>query len=160
MNKIRLSAVCFFYALLSGCGDAYSATMDANSTGYIYFTGKNDQDEPGGKNCSLSIRQGETFMGDTACKNDEVYYYRFENVPSATLITLDAENECRDASNKGDWQFTLRSYINPTTTGWRKVSDLQSLKAGDIVTAGVMYEVGYYHKGGIGGKLSCVKIQP
>ncbi|MBA1205384.1 hypothetical protein G7009_27130 [Pseudomonas capeferrum] len=159
MNKITVSVVSCLCVLLSGFEAGHSATPVIKDSAYIYFTGKNDQDEPGGKSCSLPIERGDTPMGDTACKNDEVYYYRFDNVPSATLITLDAENECRDASNPGDWQFTLRSYINPTTTGWRKVSDLQSLKSGDIVTAGVMYEQGYYKKGDVAGKLSCVRIQ-
>ncbi len=117
-------------------------------------------DEPGGKSCSLSITKGDTFMGDTACKNDEVYFYRFDNVPSATLVTLDAENTCRSASNPGDWQFVLRSYINPTTTEWKRVSDLQSLGAGNIVTAGVLFEQGYHRQGAVGGKLSCVRIRP
>nr|WP_314494012.1 hypothetical protein [uncultured Pseudomonas sp.] len=158
MNTLSVASVgC---ALLLACGASYGAPAEPQDTGRIFFTGKNSMDEPGGKSCSLSITKGDTFMGDTACKNDEVYFYRFDNVPSATLVTLDAENTCRSASNPGDWQFVLRSYINPTTTEWKRVSDLQSLGAGNIVTAGVLFEQGYHRQGAVGGKLSCVRIRP
>jgi len=99
-------------------------------------------------------------MKDTACKNDEAYYYRFENVPSATLITLDAEDECRFPEDVGDWQFTLRSYMSPTDVPWQKISDLRHKRKGDIVAPGVLYDSGEYNKGSIDGKLSCVKIRP
>ena len=160
MKKITVLVIGGVYALLTGCEVARGAPPVVNDTALIYFTGKNDLDEPGGKECSIGIQEKETFMGDTACKNDEVYFYRFDNVPSATLVTLDAENKCRTGDNQGDWQFTLRTIKLRTTTGWRKVSDLQSLNRGDIVTAGLMYEDGYYNKGTVGGKLSCVKVRP
>jgi len=155
MKKFIALSTVTLYALLTGCEPAQAA-----NTALIWFTGKNDLGEPGGKKCSIPIQAGETFMGDTACKNDEVYYYLFDNVPSATLITLDAENTCRGANDPGDWQFTLRAYINPTITQWRKISDLRGLNPRDIVTAGILYERGYYNKGDIDGKLSCVKIEP
>lgn len=154
--------------LLAGCtSDQPSAPTVANSpptvanSAKLYLIGKDKEGGPGGKrSCSLDIEEGETFMGETDCKNDEVYYYRLDNVPSATLITLDAEDKCRKNNNRGDWQYTLRTYNSPTTTEWKKISDLKGMEAGDIVSAGVLVERGYHRHGEMDGKLSCVKISP
>ncbi|WP_144940959.1 hypothetical protein [Pseudomonas alabamensis] len=168
MKKSIVVSTVTLCVLLAGCtSDQASAQTVANSpptvanSAKLYLIGKDNQNNPGGKkSCSLDIKESETHMGDTDCKNDEVYFYRLDNVPSATLITLDAEDKCRKDNDRGDWQYTLRTYNSPTTTEYKKISDLKDMEAGDIVSAGVIVERGYHNKGGMGGKLSCVKISP
>lgn len=126
------------------------------NTATIYFAG--GKDEPDKNICSFEVKAGEyKFNGgsNNDCTNDDMYWYRLENAPSAALITLHAEDDCR---KDGDWYFTVRTYIDPVTVGWQKISDLEHLKAGDIVTRGLMYETGVYNKGDVGGKISCVTI--
>lgn len=135
-----------------------SAPPATTNTARIYFAGGKGG-EPDQNTCSFEVKAGEyKFNGGTNndCTNDDMYWYRIDNAPSAALITLHAEDDCRKG---GDWYFTIRTYISPVTVGWQKISDLQYLKAGDIVTRGLMYEEGHYEEGsGVGGKISCVTI--
>ena len=164
--KLSLGSACAYLlvAALSGCsapvGDSGSKASGVNDTAVIYFAGRNKEGEPDGKNtCSFKMEKGTyKFVSHDSCKNDDYYYYRFDNAPSATLIGLFAENDCRAGESDNDWNYTLRIYINPTSTEFRKLNDLEGLEAGDIVTRGVMVQRGKYRKGDIGGKLSCVII--
>ena len=162
MNRFKLSVMSVGCALLLGCGTSHADPAGVLNSARIHFTGKNGQDQPGGNNCSMDIGTYRKVvkMKDTPCKNDEAYFYRFENVPSATLITLDAEGDCREPDDIGDWQFILRSYMTPTNTEWERISDLRHKSKGDIVAPGVLYDSGKYRKGSIDGKLSCVVISP
>lgn len=159
MHSIFLSlSVCLAFS--SASVHAVDKPVEHNASvraqGTIFFAG--GKDEPDKNVCSFAVAGGEyKFNGgsNNTCTNDDMYWYRLDNAPSAALITLHAEDDCRIG---GDWYFTLRTYINPTTVGWQKISDLQHLEAGKIVTRGVLVEAGEYNKGSVGGKLSCVTI--
>lgn len=162
MNRFKLSVMSVGCALLLGCGTSHAEPAGVLNSARIHFTGKNGQDEPGGKNCAVEIGEFTTVvkMKSTPCKNDEAYFYKFENVPSATLITLDSEENCGISSKTRDWRFTLRSYMTPTDTEWKRISDLQYKREGDIIAPGVLYDSGKFRHGSIDGKLSCVVVRP
>ncbi|WP_085618144.1 MULTISPECIES: hypothetical protein [unclassified Pseudomonas] len=148
---------------LWGCSPSgYAAsgeTPKVKDTGLIYFAGQKNGEPDGSNTCSIKIESGtHKFVKMDDCKNDDYYYYRFENAPSAALITLYAENDCRDGSDDNDWYFTLRTYVGSLSNKYRKISDVENLSAGDIVSLGVMYEKGKKRKGDVDGKLSCVVI--
>lgn len=166
---MKFSLVFLRLAVLAIVLPSYSAAVYASdnegvgvdNTPIIYFAGEKDGQPDGGNTCSITIKAGQyKFAGgdNNNCKNDDMYYYRLDNAPSPALITLHAEDDCRSGSSDNDWNFQLRVYINPTTGTWRKISDLKGLSPGDIVVRGVMFEKGWYNKGSIGGKLSCVTI--
>lgn len=157
MLSMGLSLACL---LIGACSSPTQTdgSIKPQHTPLIYFAGGKNG-EPDENSCSIEIKKGTyKFNGgdNNSCTNDDMYFYRVDNAPSAALITLHAEDDCREEG--GDWHFQLRIYINPTTTGWLKISDLKNYNAGDIVTAGVMYQTGKYEKGSVGGKLSCVTI--
>ncbi|WP_350013142.1 hypothetical protein [Pseudomonas asiatica] len=163
--KLNLAFSCgaVLAVALWGCSaSGYAASGEApkvKDTGLIYFAGQKNGEPDGGNTCSIKIESGtHKFVKMDDCVNDDYYYYRLENAPSAALITLYAENDCRDGSDDNDWYFTLRTTMTPVTTTYRKIEDLQSLSAGDIVSRGVMFERGKRRKGDVDGKLSCVII--
>lgn len=160
LNRIVIRFALSLALLAGGAASVHaqeSTPPATTNTARIYFAGGSGT-EPDQNICSFEVAAGEyKFNGgsNNDCTNDDMYWYRLENAPSAALITLHAEDDCR---NGGDWYFTVRTYINPVTVGWQKISDLEHLKAGDIVTRGLMYEAGVYDKGDVGGKISCVTI--
>ncbi|MFK0094923.1 hypothetical protein [Pseudomonas sp. NPDC090592] len=148
-------------ALLSAAAALFYALdrkpVGTTNTPMIYFAGGKGG-EPDQNTCSFEIKGGQyKFNGgdNNNCTNDDMYWYRLDNAPSAALITFHAEDDCREG---GDWYFRFRTYINPITVGWQKISDLNGPKPGDIVTKGIMFDGGEYNKGAVDGKISCVTI--
>lgn len=144
---------------VGGLTSAYAVGNDspaAVNVPKIFFTG--GKDEPNDNTCSVEIKAGTyKFKGDdpNKCDDNDLYWYRIENVPSAALITLHDDQDCR-AEDDDDWWVTLRVYINPTTTEWKKISDLLHYSKGDIVTKGIMIEdLGFTADDG---ELSCMII--
>jgi hypothetical protein len=160
LNRVVVRFAMSLALLAAGAASIHaqeSTPPATTNTARIYFAGGKGG-EPDQNMCSFEVKAGiYKFNGgsNNDCTNDDMYWYRIDNAPSAALITLHAEDDCRRG---GDWYFTLRTYINPVTVGWQKISDLQHLKAGDIVTRGLLYEAGAYDKGDVGGKISCVTI--
>lgn len=148
-------------ALLTVAAGVYALDKpsETKSTAQVFFAGgKNEPDS--GNTCSIVITSGthEYDFPSKGCKNDDMYWYRVENAPSATLITLYSEANCPRSEY---WWFRIRTYIQPTTTGWRKIEDLASTTVGSIITAGIILDDNKYaHDEGpkLGGTLSCVKI--
>ena len=116
--NLTVLKVSMLLALLAGgAASVYGQAQDSTSpvtmnTARIYFAG--GKDEPDENVCSFEVKGGEyKFNGgsNNDCTNDDMYWYRLDNAPSAALITLHAEDDCR---NGGDWYFTIRIYIKFT----------------------------------------------
>lgn len=117
--------------------------LDTALAGNIEFAEKWDSaNGPGGDRCSIEVvrMKGEQtfdFKDDDTnnCKNDQMTYFKLNNVPSATLIGLYAEANCR-TERTPDWYFILRVYINPMSTGWIAIPDLEHVSKDGIVKGG------------------------
>ena len=160
--KLCQSAWCvgMLSALLSVVTGVYALDnpSEAKSTAQVYFAGGKDEPDAG-NTCSIEIEPNGPHkfnFPNNGCKNDDMYWYRVENAPSGTLITMYSEAHCPDGES---WWFTIRTYIQPTTTGWRKIAGLGPAALKSIVTGGVLLDQKKYSEGSqVGGKLSCVKI--
>jgi hypothetical protein len=95
--------------------------------------------------------------GEPNCTNDQMSYFKLDNVSSATNFTLDSE---RCAGEEERWSYTLNTYIQPVTSRWVAISELVGLVKDDIVVRGVRV-VRAYNTGEVStkGKLSCVRIK-
>lgn len=128
--------------------------------GTIMFAQKmDDQQTPGGKTCSITVEVNKPVtenMSDTACGNDVVSFFRFNNIPSSTLVKLSADKDCKHS----DWIFIVAAIKEPATTTWVRIPDLQGFLNGSIVVPGMMLDTNGYIEGNIEGKLSCVQIYP
>ncbi|WP_409262582.1 hypothetical protein [Pseudomonas putida] len=153
-------------ALLSVAAGVYALDKpsETKGTAQLYLAGGKGDEPDSGNTCSIEIKPNGPDgphvydFPDEGCKDDDMYWYRIDNAPSATLITLYSEADC--PSDKY-WWFRIRTYIQPTTTGWRKIEDLAPIPLGSIITGGIILDSKKYaHDEGpkLGGKLSCVKI--
>jgi hypothetical protein len=114
----------------------------------------------GGASCGLSIQPGQVDhkLNNTSpdyCRRDRLNYFRFENVRSATFISLE-DDYCDD--NSSQWEFMLKTYIEPTTTGWLSIASLKAAQPGEIVTRGVILVSKMVKAGDQIDELSCVRI--
>ncbi|MDH0304518.1 MULTISPECIES: hypothetical protein [unclassified Pseudomonas] len=102
-------------------------------------------------------RRVEIRMGNTQCKDDEVYFYRFDNAPSPALITFYDSPDC---VSKKKWSYTLRiTRYAVTSDDWLAIDGLKDKKKGDKIDNGVYLEDGENEGNDqVGGKLSCVAI--
>lgn len=140
-------------------------TLDTAFAATIEFAEKWDSiNGPGGDRCSIDINYSsstETYDfksgKNNECKNDQMSYFKLNDVPSATLIGLYAEANCR-TYRKPDWYFILRVYIQPLSTQWYAIPDVEGTDRGKIFKRGLRVEENVYNQGNIKGKLSCVTI--
>jgi hypothetical protein len=92
-------------------------------------------------------------------------YFRFDNAPSATFITLYSHSDqsaktCQEKSGVDyGWKYKLKLIKQPTTTIWIKIDDLHSMEAGDIVKAGVVLVEKKEKSGDRIDELSCMKVE-
>lgn len=149
-------------ALLSVAAGVYALDKpsETKNTAQLYLAGGKDEPDSG-NTCSIEITPDgphEYNFSTKGCKDDDMYWYRIDNAPSGTLITLYSEANC---PSKEYWWFRLRTYIQPTTTGWRKIEDLASAPLHSIIVGGLMLDNRKYSSTEgpkLGGKLSCVII--
>jgi len=160
--------------VLSACLLAgFTATADEQASqpqaavGTIKFAQQMDGDQrPGGRQCFIEVPPAGSAakiykMKDTSCNNDVVSFVKFENVPSSTILRLYSEGDCDDNHDNADWRFDIRSYINPTTSGWFAIEGhVYSTPVGGIVVEGIRKVGHHYKRHNIEGKLSCVKVTP
>ncbi|MGE6825741.1 hypothetical protein [Pseudomonas soli] len=120
----------------------------------------NIYDKQEGRPCTLKPIAGmdETYrLGKGKCSslpNDEAYYFKFDGVPSAVLVTF---YDSADCSKTGNFAFMVRTTQSPTTTTIIKLSAAHAASEG-IIAPGLRLE---WKKGDgqVDGKLSCVRIQ-
>jgi hypothetical protein len=143
--------------LVGGCAGQTVQESGTQAVGVIWFAQDVVSQEPVGKVCSTAVPaaggNAKQFKMD-GCGNDVATYFKFENVPSSTVVTLISERSC---SYGGDWWFDVRAIKHPTTSLWYDIRKLKH-KLNTVVTPGVMRLGGKDHES-IEGKLSCAVIR-
>ncbi|WP_146232245.1 hypothetical protein [Pseudomonas mosselii] len=134
-----------------------SVSSGAESVGTVVI-----YDRQQARSCSLQPVAGANkefkFGSGTTCPalpNDEAYFFRFDGVPSAVLVTFYDSGECKD---DGNFAFQVRTTQNPTTIDITSLSDVHGKPDGEIFAPGakLMWKKG---TGQVDGKLSCVRIE-
>lgn len=87
--------------------------------------------------------------------NDEAYYFRFDGVPSAVLVTFYDSPDCNGVSS---FVFRVRTMQSPTTTEEMKLSAAHSKPEGGMLAPGLRLEF-KRGTGQVDGRLSCVRIE-
>jgi hypothetical protein len=160
--KVLMASV-VLAANLVGAQEAMA--VDAIPDGSIKFAGKEDgTDWP----CSVVLTSQDYLFnkpGDDDCRNDQANYFKLDNAPSATFITLYSDSDqgkrtCQEESGVDyGWKYKLKLIKQPTTTIWIKIDDLHSMEADDIVKAGVVLVEKKEKSGDRIDELSCMKVE-
>ncbi|WP_176507649.1 MULTISPECIES: hypothetical protein [Pseudomonas] len=149
---------------------ACSTTLTANagtlpmSGGTIEFAQKMEQPEhPSGKMCTITLPKPTTDgstkyykMTDVGCGDNVATFFKFNNVPSTTVVRLSSEKDC----SAGDWRFQLQAIKNPSSTSWVNIKTLRGAEVNKVVVPGMLLLADEYDHGNIEGKLSCVSVTP
>ncbi|WP_313644525.1 hypothetical protein [Pseudomonas sp.] len=158
-KRVWMCTAMLAVALLQGGTRSLAASTTEENVATIKFANKGSNDEPG-KTCTKTVswnHTGSYNLADMDCKNDEAYFYMFENVPSAMKIMLSSEKDCD--KKKKDWEFEMITYKHPLTMdNWKRISDLKGMVAGQIIVPGLKLTREDYDHGNIDGKLSCFTI--
>jgi hypothetical protein len=159
MNVLRMFAAGLVLAVSAlGVQEALAESSVAIPDGSITFAQNPDGS---GATCGFAFthkQDGYNFhKGESGCQYDKYNYFRLENVPSASSFKLWAK-AC-DRADEKSWEYDLKTYINPTTTGWLYISALRAASEGAIFARGVILVTKKYSEVGDGiDELSCVWI--
>ncbi|WP_416769970.1 hypothetical protein ACMGT0_23250 [Pseudomonas sp. RHF3.3-3] len=112
----------------------------------------------GGTTCVVELKTMQIDLGYyKECKRDKLNFFKLNGVPSGTTIEFNSNAQC---SPKGNWHYTVRTYIEPTDTIYISIPDkLSTHKPKDIVYKGVLLESYHYNGGYINGQLACMHIK-
>lgn len=156
MNMLK-TGLCAAIVSLGLLGQPFSRAQETQGLddGSIKFSKEAD----GSQTCSIPYKEGSYDFVDEEpdiCVNDEMSYFRLDNVPSASQFEL----EKRRCNESGGWVVVMTVFKNPTTTAWISIPSLKQFEVGDIIVAGVMLK----EKKEIGdddlkGELSCVRVR-
>ncbi|MBA1231635.1 hypothetical protein G7013_18480 [Pseudomonas viridiflava] len=157
MNVLNRFSACVLIATLAGFGvdRLASASSDVDPARSIEL--RENQDE-GGNSCTIAIETSSITVNlneeEYNCENDEMRYFRLNNVRSATEIIL----ESRDCDDSGGWVLGMKTYIDPVTTGLISIEGLKGRPMHEIVAPGVWMIRPYDGDENTPGKLSCLRI--
>ncbi|PBP98899.1 hypothetical protein CCL09_12535 [Pseudomonas congelans] len=160
MRILNTLTVCMLTAALAGCsvdnlGRSPPVKPKEEVVRSIEFR---ESKEDTGNTCSVEIENSDITVNlndeEYDCENDEMRYFRLNDVRSATLITL----ESKDCDDSGGWVFVLKTYVDPVTTGLIAIDDLDDKSEGAIVVPGVLMQEKRDDDENTTGKLSCVRI--
>ena len=100
---------------------------------------------------------GFTNESTNDCPNDNIYYFRLHNVPSAATILMTDDANCgRDQEN---FDFLFKTIKFQTTTDFVSISNAITFDDKAVIAPGLRLEKKRYKDGAqIDGKLSCVQI--
>ncbi|MFA0994517.1 MULTISPECIES: hypothetical protein [Pseudomonas syringae group] len=115
-----------------------------------------ENSDGGGDNCTFPAVDDVVYLnrGDHKCKNDQMSFFKLDNVRSAVKIRL----ESRDCNEEGGWVFELLTYIDPLTTPWISIDGLRGKPIDTIISRGIIVTRAYSGGENIKGKLSCVRV--
>ncbi|MCD5983843.1 hypothetical protein [Pseudomonas sp. CDFA 610] len=155
MNALTKNLVCLALAGLAGCAPQGVNTPMNDAIRTIYLAEKSDG---GGSSCSFEVKNENVFLNreDHGCENDEMRYFKLDNVRSAMVVVF----ESRDCDEEGGWVFKIKTYIDPLTTPWLDIDDLETAAEGSIYSRGVRVESIRADGPDKEGKLSCVRVIP
>ncbi|QXH48401.1 hypothetical protein KSS93_10990 [Pseudomonas xanthosomatis] len=138
-----------------------SLALPAMAAGTIVMAEKFENGLPGGNQCSVpvpAVGSGVTSikLGSTSCKNDQVRYFRFVDVPSPTMVVFANDGEC----GGGSWRLGVRAYKHPTTSEWKTLQEIRDTEMNKPVAVGIEKVDDNGKTDQIPGKLSCMEIYP
>jgi hypothetical protein len=156
MNRLKTTLLATFVSLGALASPAgWAGEGRGLDDGSIKFAKEAD----GASTCTIRYMAGDyDFVGEEPdnCVNDEMSYFRLENVPSASQFEL----EKRRCHESGGWVVTLTVFKNPTTTNWISIPSLRQYEPGDIIVAGLrLKEKKEIGDDDLKGELSCVRIR-
>ncbi|BBN62839.1 MULTISPECIES: hypothetical protein [Pseudomonas] len=157
MNALSKTFACMALAGLTGCTFApFQRAEAAPPAQAIRLIMLAQNDDGGGKNCTFTAQDDVVYLnrGDHACTNDQMSYFKLDNVRSAVKIRL----ESRDCDEEGGWVFELETYIDPITTPWISIDQLRGKPVDTIISRGIIVTQAYSGDENIKGKLSCVRV--
>lgn len=98
---------------------------------------------------------GAQYLGDNACKNDQVYDFNIYNPGGHAIVRLGSDKPKNNQCEAGDWTFTL---LAENMTGNYRISldSLKNVPNNTVIREGLKMLQNNYKKGNIKGKLSCV----
>ncbi|MCU1734774.1 MULTISPECIES: hypothetical protein [unclassified Pseudomonas] len=135
---------------------------DVRSNGTLELYKKGPQDGvPGNLSCSIELVTGEhNFHDSEACENDQIYYFKLLNAPSATVISFHDTPDCNDKTDQNFYFYLKTVKNNLTFENPLKLDIAATTPVGTIVagSGGVRMEKKLV-AGQIDGKLSCVTIK-
>ncbi|KPA90698.1 hypothetical protein PF66_02760 [Pseudomonas asplenii] len=68
----------------------------------------------GGATCVVELKTMQIDLGYyKECRRDKLNFFKLNGVPSGTTIEFNSNAQC---SPKGNWHYTVRTYIEPTDT--------------------------------------------
>ncbi|MEJ5906401.1 hypothetical protein V7V80_17080 [Pseudomonas kermanshahensis] len=144
-------ALCTVTVLAFGCAYAETTPQSSNT---VKISFANDKDQNPGKSCTKEFSwstKKQIHLKDMACGNDQVYYFKVENFPSAALLWLADDPDC---GSGGNFFFIVKGTKHPLGTEWMKIEKLDESDVGDQVKPGLRLERKVV-RGKIDGKLSC-----
>ncbi|MEE4663767.1 hypothetical protein V2K88_02295 [Pseudomonas alliivorans] len=155
MNTLTKTLACLALAGLAGCASqGVNTPMDA-AIRTIQLAEKNDG---GGNSCSFEVKREDVYLNkeDHDCENDEMRYFKLDNVRSATFLVF----ESKDCDDEGGWVVKVKTYIDPLSTGWLSIDDIRKRTPGAIYSRGVLIESIRTDGDDTLGKVSCLRVIP
>ncbi|WP_235986732.1 hypothetical protein [Pseudomonas triticifolii] len=159
MNALTKTLACLGFAGLTGVEILHaSEAVNAPSGAPVRNIHLAETNTGGGSSCSFPADAQDVYLnkGNHDCENDEMRFFKLDNVRSAMLIVF----ESRDCDEEGGWVFKIRTYIDPLTTPWLSIDALRNEQDGAIYSRGVLVESIRPDGDDTPGKLSCVRVIP
>ncbi|WP_236236823.1 hypothetical protein [Pseudomonas faucium] len=98
---------------------------------------------------------GAQYLGDNACKNDEVYRFLISNPSGKYTITFGSDKPKNNRCEAGNWTFTV-SAERPLIPVQVDLETLKNTPNNAYIFEGLRMVENNYKKGNVKGKLSCV----
>ncbi len=143
---------------------ALAATLaisaSANDNGTLQIINNGPQDQPGDVICTIPLVTGEyNFTKMDTCPNDEAYFFKLNNAPSATVISFHDSPDCNEKLDQNFW-FYIKTTKKNVTSEKLNISDVSQTPVGTILpdSNGARMEKWHY-SAQVKGKLSCVTIK-
>ncbi|WP_175651647.1 hypothetical protein [Pseudomonas sp. Marseille-P9899] len=149
--------------LLLAIAAALPALADTRSNGTLELYKKGQQDGvPGNLSCSIDLVTGEhNFHESENCENDEIYFFKLLNAPSATTISFHDSPDCNEKNDQNFYLYfkTVKhnfSFETPLSLTITAATAVGRIVAG---SGGLLRMEKKMTTGQIDGKLSCVTIK-
>ncbi|MBD8495638.1 hypothetical protein [Pseudomonas syringae] len=141
-------------------GEATRPVSSQTAVGQVIIYDKQQDNGEFKENCRFNFKdENVNFQKDDYdCSNDEAYFFKLENVPSASYVSFFDDPDC-DVGD-GNFDFKVKTIRNPTT-----MQHPYSLKTAHGQAEGTILDPGGVRldsKNGneqVEGKLSCVKME-
>ncbi|WP_109513593.1 hypothetical protein [Pseudomonas ovata] len=141
-------------------GEATRPVSRETPVGQVIIYDKQQDNGEFKENCRFNFKTERVDFqdGDHNCTNDNAYFFKLENVPSASHVSFFDDPDCD--VDEGNFDFNVKTIRNPTT-----MQHPYSLKTAHGQEVGTILDPGgvrLFSKHGdeqVEGKLSCVRME-